>query len=143
MFARVLDFVTGRPWSVIALALLLAVTGAAVTAQRFAITTDTLSLIDARVPWRQDEIAFNEAFPRRVDLIAAVVDAGSPEQADVAAGKLAEALRARPDLLRTVTQPDSGPFFDKNGLLFLDREELGRNLNDLIRQQALLGPLAA
>ena len=40
-------------------------------------------------------------------------------------------------------RPDSGPFFDKNGLLFLSVDELTRTTEQLIRQQGFLGPLAA
>ncbi len=40
-------------------------------------------------------------------------------------------------------RPDSGPFFDRNGLLFLSTEELAKTTEQLIGQQGFLGPLAA
>ena len=53
------------------------------------------------------------------------------------------ALAPRTQVLETVRRPDSGPFFDKNGLLFLSVDELTRTTEQLIRQQGFLGPLAA
>ena len=46
------------------------------------------------LPWRQREIAFERAFPQFSDLLVAVIDADTPEQADETAADLAAALAA-------------------------------------------------
>jgi uncharacterized protein len=143
LIVRTVALCTRRPWAVIAIALALTLTGLYVTVTRFAINTNTERLISADVPWRRDLVAYDAAFPQRLGLIVAVVDGASPEIADEAADKLARALAANTEVLETVRRPDSGPFFDKNGLLFLSVDELTRTTEQLIRQQGFLGPLAA
>ena len=48
-----------------------------------------------------------------------VVDGATPELADDAAKRLTAALQERQDLFQTVRWPDGGPFFEREGLLFL------------------------
>ncbi len=63
----------------------------------------------------------NEDFPQRTDRIIAVIDATTPEAADEAAAALAKALSARADVIRTISRPDGGEFFARNGILFESR----------------------
>ena len=70
-----------RVW-VIVVALVLAVLSAIYTARHFAIDTDINNLLSAKLPWRQQEIAFHEAFPQTVDLILVDVAAATPEAAE-------------------------------------------------------------
>lgn len=143
MIQRTVAFCVHRPWLVIGLSLALTLLGLYLTVTRFTINTDTARLISPDVAWRQYEMALDKAFPQRTDLILAVVDGDTPERAEEAAERLAETLRADSKVLRSVRRPDSGPFFDKNGLLFLSTEELTKTTEQLIRQQGFLGPLAA
>lgn len=130
-------------WLVILAGIVL--TGLAVeyTRNNFAINTDSSQLIASKLPWRQRELAFDKAFPQRADLIIAVLDGPTPEAAELAAGKLAARLRVEPKLFQVVRRPDGGPFFDRNGLLFLDKAELEQTVELLIRSQPFLGSLAA
>ena len=107
-----------RPWPVIGAALVLTLLAGAYVANRFAITTDINQLISADLPWRQQELALDKAFPGRVDLILAVVDAPTPELAEAASDALAARLKPRSDLFKSVRQPGSDDFFRRNGLLF-------------------------
>src|SRR3954468_10181177 len=143
LIERTVALCTRRPWLVIAAALAMMLAGLYVTVTRFAINTNTERLISSDVSWRRDLVAYDAAFPQRLGLIVAVVDGETPEVADEAADKLARALAAHPTVLENVRRPDSGPFFDKNGLLFLSVDELTRTTEQLIRQQGFLGPLAA
>ena len=61
----------------------------------------------------------------------------------MAATKLAAALQAMPQLFTTVDRPDAIPFFRKNGLLFLSKEQLGGTLEQLTESQPLLGMLTS
>jgi hopanoid biosynthesis associated RND transporter like protein HpnN len=109
----------------------------------FAIDTDAAKLISADVPWRQRELAFTKAFPQRSDLIAVVVDAATPEQAERAAAELAKRLERDHERLRAVSRPDAGPFFEREGLLFEPTQVIGETTQRLIAAQPLLGTLAA
>jgi uncharacterized protein len=143
VIAHTVALCTRRPWAVIAIALALTLAGLYVTVTHFAINTNPQRLFSADVPWRKALAAYEEAFPQRKDLIVAVVGGDTPEVTDEAADKLAQALAGHPGVLRSVRRPDSGLFFDKNGLLFLSVDELTRTTEQLIRQQGLLGSLAA
>ena len=109
----------------------------------FAINTDSAKLISSDVPWRERSAVFDAAFPQRSDLIAIVVDGATPEIAERASATLTERLAARSELLRNVRRPDGGPFFERNGLLFLGTDELSKTTEQLVAAQAVLGTLAA
>ena len=141
--ARVVDMCSRHAWPVLAAAALLAGAASAYTALHMAIDTDIVSLFPADLPWRQREVVFDAAFPKRVDLIAVVVDGATPEVAEQATASLARRLSERRELFRTVRRPDGGPFFDRNGLLFLSTDAVARTTEQLIAAQPLLGSLAA
>ena len=131
------------PWLVILIALI-ATAGAGEYARRhFAIDTDTSQLISSGLPWRQRELQLDAAFPQRTDTIVVVVDGPTPELADASARALAEELAKTPELFAAVRRPDAGPFFERNGLLFLSTQEVEQATEQLIRAQPLLGSLAA
>jgi len=109
----------------------------------FAITTDSSKLLSKDLPWRQQEIKLDRAFPQRTDQIVAVIDASTPEGADEAADALVNELSARHDLIRSVARPDGGEFFARNGILFQTTAEVRRDAADLIAAEPFLGTLAA
>jgi hypothetical protein len=112
-------------------------------AQNFAITADTSQLISQRLEWRQRELAFEAAFPQFNNLTMVVVDGATPELADDATRRLAAALKERPDLFQTVRWPDGGPFFEREGLLFLPSADVETATSGLIRGAPLLTRAAA
>ena len=130
-------------WLVVVIAFGLTALSGWYAVTNFSINTDSGQLISAELPWRQRELAFDAAFPQRADLIVIVVDALTPELAESAARELARALDRRRELFQAVSRPDGGPFFEKNGLLFLSRDELTATTEQLIRAQPFLGTLAA
>jgi hypothetical protein len=131
------------PWLVIIAATI--GTGGAIeyACRNFAIDTNTAQLISPALPWRQRELQLDAAFPQRTDTIVVVVDGLTPEIADSSARALATELAKRPGLFHSVRRPDAGPFFERNGLLFLSTEELRRTAEQMIRAQPFLGTLAA
>ena len=112
--------------SVIAVSLLLAVASAIYTARHFAIDTDVNDLLSAKLPWRQEEVAFNAAFPQTVELILVDVGAATPEAAKAAAREVEQGLSNKPDLFRSVKDELDSPFFRRNGLLLLPPEQIER-----------------
>ncbi|WP_448190985.1 MMPL family transporter [Azospirillum sp. sgz301742] len=140
---RIVAFCVRRAGLVVALALIATVLLGAVAGTRLGMDTDVDKLIAADLPWRQREIAYDRLFPQYVNLLAVVVDGRTPELADAAAARLAERLRARPDLFLSVRRPDAGPFFERNGVLFLPVEEVRALTEQIIGAQPLIGSLAA
>lgn len=112
-------------------------------AARLGVNTDTDTLFSASLPWRQRDMAFSKAFPQYSDLLVAVVDAKSPEQAEQTAAALREALAADTTHFKSVSQPDVSPYFDQEGFLFLDKKPLGDLLERTIDAQPSLGQLEA
>src|SRR4051812_33128534 len=112
----IVDFCIRHRGPVLAGGLLLAIVCGAYSAARFSINTDIEALISQDLPWHARQIAYAEAFPQQG--ISAVVTARTPEDAQRATNMLAQELARHPDLFRKVVQPDSGEFFERNGLLF-------------------------
>ena len=112
-------------------------------AQNFAMTADTSQLISQRLEWRQRELAFEAAFPQFNNLTMVVVDGATPELADDAARRLAAALKERQDLFQSVRWPDGGPFFEREGLLFLPSKDVEKATSGLVRAAPLLTRLTA
>ncbi len=109
----------------------------------FALTANTDQLISPNLPWRRTAASFSKAFPQTSDVTAVVIDGATPEIAEAAAARLSAALAARKDVFHSVVRPDSGPFFQKNGLMLLPLPEVEKTLGQLTQAQAFLGPLAA
>ena len=130
-------------WFIIIAFSLAAIASAAYFARHFAITTDSNKLLSGSLPWRQQEMALDRAFPWRVDQIIAVVDAATPEAAEQAADALVNDLSPRSEVIRSVIRPDGGEFFAQNGILFLKLDDVRRDAADLIGAQPFLGTLAA
>jgi predicted RND superfamily exporter protein len=102
-------------WSVIALAVLLAVVSGVYASRHFAIDTDINRLISPDLPWRQQELAFSRAFPQRNGTIFAVVDAPTAGLASRASAALAERLSGQEDLFRSVDSVRSRRRFQMRG----------------------------
>ena len=119
-----IDFCTRHAWGTIAVGLLLAIASGWYAARHFAINTDVNTLISPDLSWRQREIGFQKAMPGRSGTILVVVDAPTPEFAALAGAALADKLAKNTALFPSVTLIGGTPFFARNGLLFLPKEEV-------------------
>jgi hopanoid biosynthesis associated RND transporter like protein HpnN len=118
--------------------------GAAVyIAINFAINTDVNTLLDPKAAWKQNEVAFSKAFPQRDDLLVIVIDGNNGAETDLAAAKIAAALTDRPDLFKTVSRPETSPYFLHYGLLLLPTEDILDSTEQMVRSQPMLATLAA
>jgi uncharacterized protein len=138
---RVVGLCARRPWLVIAIALALAVGSAVYAARHFAIKTDVNELISHDVPWAKNALEYMKNFPQWGIIV--VVDAPTPEATEQATAKLAEAIKARPEQFRAVSQPGGGEFFARNGLLFLPRDDVAQATDGITRADPLIGTLAS
>jgi len=107
------------------LALALAVAAGFYTARHFTINTDINTLISSNLDWRQRDQQFDRAFDRDSTILA-VVEAPTPELVKSASSALEQKLKADTKNFQSLQPLGSGEFFDRNGLLFLSADELGK-----------------
>ena len=134
----IIDFCTKNALLTVVVALFLAGLSEFYAAHHFAINTDVTTLISSDLPWRQNEIKYEESFPNRYKYILAVVDAPSPEMAALASSALTERLASDPNLFPSVVELGGSAFFAQNGLLFRPTEEVGRLTQGLAHSAPLL-----
>src|SRR6267154_6114706 len=120
----IVDFCTRYAAQIIGIAALLGLAAAGYAAAHFAIDADVNKLISKDLPWRQREAAFNKFFPSQEETMLAVVDAPTSEQATQATAALIQRLSTQKDHFHSIVEGGGGPFFQKNGLLFLPTEEV-------------------
>jgi predicted RND superfamily exporter protein len=128
------------PWLVLAVTLVLTVLAGWATT-RLTINTSTEDILAAELPFRQAEIKFRAAFPER-DLAVAVVDAPYLRRGGERGKALLDRVRARPEFFKWSELAGSSPYFDRNGLLFLDPEQIQAVGNQLRQARSLLVDLA-
>ncbi|MFL5069443.1 MAG: MMPL family transporter [Xanthobacteraceae bacterium] len=143
VITRLVQLSSRHAWLVMLGFLLAAIACASYFARHVVITTDNNQLMSSSLPWRQQELMIDLAFPQRVDRILVVIDAATPEAADNAADAMVNELSPRSDLIRTISRFDGGEFFERNGILFRSLDEVRRDTSDLISAQPFLGTLAA
>ena len=136
---RTVDFCGRHAWLVVLAAAVVALASGIYAARHFAITTDVTKLISA--PSFADGQTRLNAFADENMLV--VIEAPTPENADRASDKLFDALRIHPNVFRSVTQPTGGPFFERNGLLFLPVAQLQRTTAELTNARPVLAALAS
>lgn len=107
------------------------------------VSTDTDLMFKDTLPWRQRAAEMDKDFPQFRNLLVAVVQARIPEEADATAAELARKIAADKTHFLTVRRPDALPFFEKEGLLFLDQKKLGALMDQTIDAQPFLGQLVA
>ncbi len=141
--ARWIGSCVRHAWAVLLLSLLLAGGCVWLAQSRLAVTTDTSRLFSASLPWRQHGMELQRAFPQNEDLLVAVVDGATPEEAEATATSLALALQDDRAHFKSVRQPDASPYLERNALMFLSRPQLSALLDQTIDAQPFLGQLAA
>jgi uncharacterized protein len=110
-------------------------------AANFRISDDLTNMISDKLPFRHLEKVFFKEFPQLTDVIVVVVDADSVGEAMDARQKIAERLRKDGRLFKSVYEPGGGEFFTRNGLLFLDTNELEEFSDNLAQGEPLMGLL--
>ena len=137
---RIVDLCARYRRMVIIAGMLLTLGTAGFDVDRFSINTDSEGLISQKLPWHERQVQLNQAFPQQG--ISAVVEAPTAENAEMATNQLAEALSRNPDLFRSVGQPDSGGFFERDGLLFNSTSDVKKSAEALTHARPFLSTLA-
>ncbi|MGB0671329.1 MAG: MMPL family transporter, partial [Rhodospirillales bacterium] len=134
-------FSAARPWPVLLAGLLLTLLSAWVIAERFAISTDNTDMLAADLPFRIHDRELAAAFPDRPGALVAVIEGVTPEDADEATRIVRARLEAEPELFGALTDLAGEPFFARNGLLYLETEDLQDLADRLARAQPFLARL--
>jgi hopanoid biosynthesis associated RND transporter like protein HpnN len=142
LIVRTVRFSMRHAYLVIAAWLLLAIASGFYAARHFAINTDIGALIDTSPEWNARSDAIDKAFPQRSDLTLAVVEAPAAEFAGRAASELAARLATDKQSFRSVSQPGSGEFFERNGLLFASTDDVVKLTGKLRDARPLLNRLS-
>jgi hopanoid biosynthesis associated RND transporter like protein HpnN len=135
------DFVLQRAVVILVGSILLTVVLATYTISNFKIDTDFADMVSAKLPFRQALTQFRRAFPQLKDSLLLVVDAETPEKARHVRNLLANHLRRESEVFRSVTVPKGDEFFEQNGLLYLEPEELVDLADNLAKIQPFMGLL--
>jgi hopanoid biosynthesis associated RND transporter like protein HpnN len=143
LLERIVTFSHRNAVMVALLALALALAAGWYAKGHLSMDTDEARLLSAKLPWRQDEIAFARHFPQEDNQLVIVVEGKTPDETEDATRKLTAALIPDTADFKQVWRPDGGPYFIQHGLLLLPVDEV-KNVLDMTEQaQPLLGTLAA
>jgi len=119
----------------------LAAIGFWLSASFLGVNTDTSEMIDAGVPYRVAQTEFEKVFPNINAQILVIVRAESADALSIYSEDLASALKQSKNV-KDVTHLPSDPFFQKNGLLYLETNELEDQLSQLTEAAPLIERLA-
>jgi uncharacterized protein len=125
-----------------AIAVFLAVVSGIYAAKHFALDADVNELISHELPWRQREATFEHYFPPKEEVLLVVLDAPTSELASQASAALVAKLSEQKELFHHISEAGGGPFFEKNGLLFLPRDEVVETTRRLAEAKPILQVLA-
>jgi hopanoid biosynthesis associated RND transporter like protein HpnN len=140
---RLVDFSHRFALALVLLALLTSLGLGWYISEHFKINTDINQLMATDLDWRIREAQVEKGFPQKSNLLVVVVDGDTPDAAETAAEALTLKLRTMPDRFSQVVRPDRIPFFLKNGLLFLSKDEINTILDQMIQAQPMLGILSS
>ncbi len=105
------------------------------------VDTDTNKMLDPDLPFMQQRAKIEQLFPQDKDVILLMIESKVPEVAEKAAKRVRSLLADSPEAIRSVYLPTIDPFFDRQGLLYQDLDQLESLANDLARAQPFIGRL--
>jgi len=143
LIVRLVGACVARPWIVVAFLTVLCIGMGYYVRHHFAMSTDTDALLSRELPWRVRQAAFDAAFSQNNMDLVVVVDGQTPELSEAATAELAARLGTQTRWFHSVQRPDSGPFWEHNGLLFASTDEVKKVIAQLIKVQPFLGSMAS
>lgn len=134
--------ITRHPRLILGAALLLAVLSALYTREKMEFLTGRDQLMPANTSFNRDYQAYRREFGDQEE-IAVVIESSDSARAGQFGERLAERLRGDRQHFREVFFPFGLPFFQKNGLLLLPKEELATFTANLAKAAPTLKTLSA
>ena len=130
------------PWIVLLAFLFLSAGSLHYTINNLGVNTDTTQMLAPDLPFQQVRRQVKETFPQDSDTVLIVIDADSSEQAKAAALDLGQRLKAAKGSVQSLYIPGEGKFFDRQGLLYLEVDDLDALATNLAQAQPFIGRLA-
>ncbi len=112
------------------------------TINNLRINTYPGNVLSDELPWRQDKLAYEKAFPQFRDSIVIVLDAPTVDQARDAASRLYRRLNEDTSHFEWIFYPPESRFFRENGLLFDDTNDLEKLSGHLAKVQPFLSEVS-
>ena len=134
--------ILNRPWLLIVSFVVASVFVGKYTMDNLTVNTNTADMISTDLPFQQNRLKLEKAFPQDVDTVLLLVESNSPEQTSAVVKRISEALRQKKDVVKSVYVPDEGEFFDRNGMLYLGQKELENISKQLANAQPFIGKLS-
>lgn len=129
-------------WLVILLSLVLGGFSLDYAIRHLGVDTDTSKMLSHDLPFQQNRLRLEAAFPQDRSTLLFVVKGETPEEASRAANRLAQRLDFERSGFKNVRIPDENSFFAQEALLYLDRDELENLATELSKAQPFIGRLA-
>lgn len=139
---RLVDISQRHARVVLGTLLALALLGLVYTATHFSVDTDTSNALSRDLPFQKLEHAYQRAFPQEKNTIIVVIKGKDSALAGRAVDRLTQWLRAHPRQFENVYIPGGGSFFERNGILYLSRQELQSFANRVTDAQPLIAKLS-
>jgi hopanoid biosynthesis associated RND transporter like protein HpnN len=105
------------------------------------INSDNVTLIAEHLEARQNYLEFARSFPNIENVLLVVIDGETPEIAREATTTMQERLSQNHELFNEVYIPGAGEFFERNGLLYRDLDDLDEFSLQMARVQPILTAL--
>ncbi|MCK5728426.1 MAG: MMPL family transporter [Methylococcales bacterium] len=143
---RLLDgwasYVLRYRWLLLLLTLVLCGMSLYYTLNNLGVNTNTAEMLSPDLPFQKNRQRIETAFPQDATAIIFVVEAQTSEETAQAAQQLALKLQAQSAYFESVYIPNDNPFFQQQGLLYLETDELSKLANKLSSAQPFIGYLA-
>ena len=136
------NFSIRHPWQVLILTTLITAFSLYYIAHHLGVNTDTSAMLSPDLPYQVNLRKLTNAFPQDQDTIVTLIQGRTPEQAKLISKQLYAAIVDQNTLFEFPYSPGNSQFFQQNGLLFLDYDELEDLSTSLAKAQPFLGKLA-
>lgn len=120
-----------EPRKAIGVLVVLAFAGLILAINGLGVNSDTSKMVSSQLDYRKAQIDFEEAFPAEETRVSVIVRARSEDEADAFTTLLVDSLRERTDVVTDVFAGSVDPFLLKNGLLYLDSDDLDELLANI------------
>lgn len=134
--------ILSHPWLLLIISVIFSGFVFQYTTNHLSINTNTADMISIKLPFQQDRLRLEKAFPQDASTILMLVEGKTPEQTSAFIKKITHQLSQNKQAIASLYVPDDNAFFDRNGLLYLDTNELQTLSNKLATAQPFIGRLA-
>lgn len=131
-----------HPFWVLSIVTLMAYLASVYTANNLSINTDTAELIAPDAPFQQNRRKFEKAFSQDMHTLLLVVESDTQELTKSATKRLGRLLNADQQNFESVYIPNENEFFRKNGMLYLDPQDLQTISANLAQAQPFIGRIS-